>query len=182
MKRPTGIVAAIVAVGFVAWGGDGALAKSHGEPGEAMEGQAIAPGLAMPGMDPIRGRDLFASKGCVVCHAINGVGGEDAPALDADTMPAPMNPFEFAAKMWRGAEAMVYLQREELGEPIAFDGAELADIIAFVHDAEAQRQFSASDIPAGVRDLMHHMEDGDDDHGDADEDQEAAEDRDEAHD
>ncbi|MCT8973691.1 cytochrome c [Microbaculum marinisediminis] len=175
MKCPTGIAAAIVAVGLVAWGGDGALAKSHGDPGDALEEQAIAPGLTMPQMDPVRGRDLFASKGCVVCHAINGVGGEDAPALDADTMPVPMNPFEFAAKMWRGAEAMVYLQREELGEPIVLDGAELADIIAFVHDAEAQRRFSDADIPSGIRNLMHHMEEDDEHHEDDD-------DREEAHD
>src|SRR3546814_3672335 len=74
----------------------------------------MGPGLMMPSMDAARGRQLFASKGCVVCHSVNGVGGENAPPLDASTMSMPMNPFEFAARMWRGAEAMVALQREEL--------------------------------------------------------------------
>src|SRR3546814_13658069 len=76
----------------------------------------------MPSMEAAVGRQLFASKGCGVCHSGNGVGGEDAPPLDASTMSMPMNPFEFAARMWRGAEAMVALQREELGEPIELTG------------------------------------------------------------
>ena len=94
-----------------------------------MEGQMMGSqpsvGLLMPMMNPARGRELFASKGCVVCHSVNGVGGEDARPLDASTMDMPMNPFEFAARMWRGAEAMIYLQQEELGEQIEFTGAEL---------------------------------------------------------
>jgi len=83
-----------------------------------MDQGMMSPGLEMPAMDPARGRRLFASKGCVVCHSVNGVGGEDAPPLDASTMNPRMNPFEFAAKMWQGAEPMIYLQREELGEQI----------------------------------------------------------------
>lgn len=127
----------------------------QGMPGQGMMGQGM---LQMPQMDPARGRKLFASKGCVVCHSINGVGGEDAPALDASTMPRPMNPFEFTAKMWRGAEAMIYLQREELGEQIEFTGDELADIIAFVHHPGEQAKFSEDDIPPRIEGLMHHME------------------------
>jgi cytochrome c len=122
---------------------------------QEMMGQSM---LRMPQMDPARGRKLFASKGCVVCHAVNGVGGTDAAPLDASTMPGMMNPFEFAAKMWRGAEAMIYLQREELGEQIEFNGDELADIVAFVHHPEEQKKFSESDIPPEIEGLMHHME------------------------
>lgn len=130
-------------------------ATMHG--GTAAQQHMMAPGLAMPSMEPARGRKLFASKGCVVCHSVNGVGGQDARALDASTMPMPMNPFEFAAKMWRGAEAMVALQREELGEPIQLAGDELADIIAFVHHVDEQKKFSESDIPPRIKDLMGHM-------------------------
>jgi cytochrome c len=118
-----------------------------------MMGQMMGPGLMMPEMDAARGRKLFASKGCVVCHSVNGVGGP-APSLDAATMPLPMNPFEFAARMWRGAEAMVALQRAELGEPITLTGQELADIIAFVHDAEEQKKFTEADIPHEMEDMM----------------------------
>ncbi len=111
-------------------------------------------------MDPTRGRRLFASKGCVTCHSVNGIGGKHAPRLDVATMEPLMNPFEFAAKMWRGAEAMIYLQREELGEKIEFSGDELADIIAFVHHAEEQAKFSETDIPPRIKKLMKHLEEG----------------------
>jgi mono/diheme cytochrome c family protein len=138
-----------------------------------------AGGLLMPDFDATRGRALFAAKGCVVCHSINGIGGEDAPALDYDPSTGPMDPFEFAAKMWRGAEPMIYMQQDELGNQIELDGAELAAIIAFAHDADEQAAFSESDIPENILDLMHegsdeHMDDEAD--GDHDEVVDAAED------
>ena len=111
-------------------------------------------GLLLPIMNPAHGRVLFASKGCVVCHSINGVGGKDAPALDASTMTGPMNPFDFAAKMWQGAAAMIKMQQHELGKQIEFSGAELADIIAFAHDAKEQKKFSKADIPQKIKKLM----------------------------
>jgi cytochrome c len=153
-----------VLIGAIALGtpvGRPAEAASHGQKGTPSAGMMaqhmVSPGLMMPSMDAERGKKLFASKGCVVCHSINGVGGEDAPPLDASTMPMPMSPFEFSAKMWRGAEAMVALQREELGEPIELSGQDLADIVAFVHHAEVQKEFSDADIPPRVKDLMGHM-------------------------
>lgn len=143
-----------------------AYAASHtGSQGSEMMGHTMSPGLMMPSMDSARGRKLFASKGCVVCHSVNGVGGEDAPPLDASSMTLPMSPFEFAARMWRGAEAMVALQREELGEPIELTGQELADIIAFVHHAEEQKKFTDADIPHNIMDAMkgaHGHEEGTD--------------------
>ncbi len=114
------------------------------------------PNMRMPSMNPTRGRRLFVSKGCVACHAINGVGGHDAANLDAHTMQPMMNPFEFAAKMWRMAPAMIYAQEEALGEQILFTGDELADIIAFVHNDEAQHGFSRADLTPEARKMMHH--------------------------
>ncbi len=118
--------------------------------------------MLMPLMNPERGRKLFASKGCVVCHAVNGVGGEDAPPLDFDNTNGYMNPFDFAAKMWGGAEAMIYLQQEELGEQINLTGQELADIIAFAHSPSEQSKFSMADIPPRIRDMMHHRDEDED--------------------
>ncbi len=114
------------------------------------------PNLRMPSMNPKRGRRLFVSKGCVACHAINGVGGHDATNLDAHTMQPMMNPFEFAAKMWRMAPAMIYAQEEALGEQILFTGDELADIIAFVHNDEAQHDFGEADLTPEARTMMQH--------------------------
>ncbi|MGI9415949.1 MAG: c-type cytochrome, partial [Hyphomicrobiales bacterium] len=84
-------------------------------------------------------------------------------ALDAENMALPMNPFDFAARMWRGAEAMIALQRNDLGNLIQLSGQELADIIAFVHDAEEQKKFSEADIPQRILDVMSEV------HGDKNE-------------
>ena len=56
-------------------------------------------GLVLPTMDAVAGRKLFASKGCVLCHSINRVGGTGASALDASLMANPMNRFDFAANI-----------------------------------------------------------------------------------
>ena len=133
-----------------------ALAETH-DPGMMM----MSSGLILPQMDAEEGRTLYASKGCVVCHSINGVGGTDAPMLDAEFMDTPMNPFEFAARMWRGADAMVELQRDELGDVIDLNGEELAAIIAFVHSTEEQAKFSEADIPEEIEAMMEHAEEED---------------------
>ena len=130
---------------------------------------AMSSGLVLPRMDSAEGRELFVSKGCVVCHSINGVGGVDAPMLDAEFMDLPMSPFDFAARMWMGAEAMVELQRDELGDVIYLDGEELAAIIAFVHDAGEQAMFSDDEIPPEIEAMMAHADD-DDAHADDEED------------
>ena len=103
------------------------------------------PNMRMPDMNPLRGRKLFVSKGCVACHAINGVGGHDATNLDTH-----------AAKMWAMAPAMIYAQEEALGGQILFTGEELADIVAFVHNDEAQHDFSEIDLTPEARKMMRH--------------------------
>lgn len=124
--------------------------------GTTIQPDPMGRGMLMPMMNPARGRKLFASKGCVVCHSVNGIGGKDAPPLDASTMAPLMNPFEFAARMWNGAEPMIYMQQEELDAQIEFSGDELADIIAFAHHLGEQRKFSEADIPPRIRELMKH--------------------------
>ncbi len=123
----------------------------------SMLGDWSGPRLIMPMMNSARGRKLFASKGCVTCHAINGVGGEDAPPLDAHTMQLFMSPYEFVARMWRGAATMIALQEEMMGERIDFTGEELADITAFAHDEEEQHKFSEADIPPAIMAMMDHV-------------------------
>lgn len=111
-------------------------------------------GLALPPMDAGRGRDVFLQKGCVVCHSVNKVGGDVGPSLNAADMPRPMNAFEFAARMWRGAQAMTVMQQEEFGEVVDLDGQELADLVAFAHDANEQKKLTLKQVPKQFRDKI----------------------------
>lgn len=154
-----GLFAVIAAVTAGEVDGDRAWAQEQGGGQQkAGHGMSIGRGMVLPEMNAAHGRQLFAAKGCVVCHSVNGVGGKDGPAMDASTMELPMNPFEFAARMWGGAEAMVALQRNELGAQISLTGDELGDLIAFVHDAEEQKKFSEADIPPDIMKAMGNME------------------------
>jgi cytochrome c len=137
---------------------------------QMMQQHMMGPGLIMPSMDPVNGRKLFASKGCIVCHSVNGIGGTDAASLDAATMTGMTNPFDFVASMWRGAQPMIDLQGEELGGQIEFTGQELADIIAFLHHAEEQKKFSEDDIPPNIKAAMAKMEQGEVDEQESDKD------------
>ncbi len=161
---------AALVFGLVFVMGAGAVSASNGEPHPAQisdemshTGFALENGLAIPAFDADKGRELFASKGCVVCHTVNGIGGEDAPEFNAEWMDSSMNAFEFAANMWRGAGAMIAMQDSELGGQIELDGTELAAIIAFVHSGSEQKKFSQADIPHATEEMMHGMRG----HGDA---------------
>ena len=170
----------IVGLGLVLALGVNSQARAHGDEKHAEAQEQVAPTVAaseegehmtmgsdrmsspgmsnmrMPSMNPRRGRQLFVAKGCVACHAINGVGGHDATNLDAHTMQPMMNPFEFAAKMWAMAPAMINAQEEALGEQILFTGEELADIVAFVHNDETQHDFGEGDLTDQARKMMDH--------------------------
>ncbi len=119
--------------------------------------------LIMPIMSPERGRKIFVNKGCVTCHSINGVGGEDAPAMDEHTQEKLVNPFAFSAKMWDHASGMIAAQKDELGEQLNFTGKDLADITAFIHDKDAQNNFGEKDLTPKIKKIMKKMEAGDDD-------------------
>lgn len=123
------------------------------------QGTLVAPGLVLPPMNAENGKHLFASKGCVVCHEINGIGGRDAASLDEKTMTPIMNPFDFFAKMWLGAMPMIAMQNHELGHQIELTGQDLADIVAFVHNRTVQQTFSEKDIPDEIKALMKKDQD-----------------------
>ena len=107
--------------------------------------------IVIPLPNPDRGRFLFASKGCVVCHSINGVGGHAGPELDPDTDDADIYPLDFAARMWRGAQAMTALQSMEFGYQIDLTGQEIADIAAFIASPQQRESFSEEDVPELLR-------------------------------
>lgn len=118
------------------------------------DGAAAPIGLVLPKMDSKRGRELYVSKGCVVCHSINGVGGEDAAPLDASTMDPAMNPFEFFARMWQGTKPMIAMQEDRMAQQVELTAEELAAIVAFVHDGAMQKSFSKTEIPENIEHLI----------------------------
>ena len=145
---------ALATAGVILFTAGGAAAASHSADadGEA-DGQRVR-GFIVPFADSARGRQLFVGKGCVICHAINGVGGKAAPPLDADPDVQHADIFDFAARMWRGAPTMFVLQEMELGYQIDMTGEELAHIAGFVYDLEEQKRFSDDDVPELIRDWM----------------------------
>jgi len=108
----------------------------------------------LPFADPELGRQLFVGKACVVCHSVNGTGGQVGPPLDANASRPYVDPFDMAARMWRGAPTMLLLQEMALGYQIDLTGKELANIARFLQDLETQKSFNSNDIPQRIRDLM----------------------------
>jgi len=132
----------------------------HEEESNVADHEVIANTLRMPMMNSAVGRELFASKGCVACHSVNGVGGEDASPLDAHNMDEGMNPFDMAAKMWMMAPYMIEAQEEALGEQILFTGEELANIVAFLHDDAEQHEFTEASLTPEILKMMDHAHEG----------------------
>ena len=156
MTRTSCLIAAAVALILASLG----LPAQAGHEHEDKKAAAGRSNIVMPIMNSMHGKKLFVSKGCVTCHAVNGVGGHDAPTMDVHAEMRNVNPFDFAAKMWNHAPGMLAAQEEAFGETVTFLGYELADIIAFVHDDEAQHTFQESDITPKIRSKMnHHHED-----------------------
>ena len=120
--------------------------------GCAAETPAADNALVTHALNAERGREIFVSKGCVICHAVNGIGGKAAPNLDAQTEFQNTDPLEFAARMWRGAPAMVELQSLELGYTIWLEASDIADLAAFSASAEEQGQLTFDSIPQATRD------------------------------
>lgn len=136
--------------------GDKAAAKPPAYEPSATEKMLAEPPVALPVEWPTpnarRGRIMFVSRGCVICHQVNGVGGKAAPALDAPAELKNFDPLEFSARMWRGAPAMTALQSVELGYVIQLDAQDIADLAAFASTTEEQSLLTLETVPETLRD------------------------------
>ena len=107
------------------------------------EGDSSAAAILLPQLDADRGRRLFVDRACVVCHAVNDVGGKAGPSFDAVGDRNHVDVLAFAAGMWRGADPMIVLQAMELGYQIELTGQDLGDLAAFGTRQECPERFFA---------------------------------------
>jgi cytochrome c2 len=80
--------------------------------------------------DPGHGRELFNSKSCVACHAVQGRGGHTGPDLAAGRQ-SPLSMVQFAGVMWNHSPQMYQAMNIRGIERPRFAGQEMADLMAF---------------------------------------------------
>lgn len=68
-------------------------------------GAVFAATRTLPVGDAQRGRALFSSRRCLVCHSVNGEGGRTAPDL-AQAVGPGFSPYQLAALLWNHAPKM----------------------------------------------------------------------------
>ncbi|MBI4635785.1 MAG: c-type cytochrome [Candidatus Rokubacteria bacterium] len=91
---------------------------------------APAQPLFSPTQDPLAGSRVFGGKGCVKCHAVNGVGGKVGP--DLGRIARPRSFYDLAASLWNHAPRMADRMRQ-LGIPRPrLDPRETGDLVAFL--------------------------------------------------
>jgi len=96
----------------------------------ATGGPEEGPVYALPGR-PEAGRQLFAAKRCIECHAVGGVGGRVGPDLVARGVR--QSPVEFATTIWNKAPAMAAAMKPRGIALPQLSPAEMADIVAYLY-------------------------------------------------
>jgi cytochrome c2 len=76
------------------------------------------------------GWQVFQAR-CMQCHAVRGNGGNSGPELGPDK-ELPLSTTQFASVLWNHAPAMLRLSQEKGISAPTLDGAELADLAAFL--------------------------------------------------
>ena len=112
----------------------------------------LAPGTGGPEEGPLyvlpgraeSGRQLFAEKRCVECHAVGGAGGRVGP--DLVERGVRQSPTEFAATIWNKAPAMAAaMQSRGISLP-QLAPEQMADIVAYLYSV---RYFASGSVQQG---------------------------------
>lgn len=95
------------------------------------------------------GSRVFGSKGCIECHAVNGLGGQIGP--DLARLPEAQTFYDLAAGMWNHLPQMsTTMEQLGIAQP-RLDADEVADLIAFLFTLD---YFDAPGDPATGRQLF----------------------------
>ena len=102
-----------------------------------------------PTQNALAGSRVFGSKGCVECHAIDGLGGQIGP--DLARLPEAQSFYDLAAGLWNHLPQMsTTMARLGIAQP-RLDADEVADLIAFLFTLD---YFDAPGDPARGRQLF----------------------------
>jgi len=109
----------------------------------ATAGPEEGPLYVLPGNAEV-GRQLFAEKRCVECHAVGGAGGRVGP--DLVERGVRESPLEFAATIWNKAPAMAAaMQPRGISVP-QLTPEQMADIVAYLYSV---RYFAGGSVQQG---------------------------------
>lgn len=86
------------------------------------------------GGDPRTGSLLFQKKGCVQCHAVNGVGGRLAPDLGVRALPRS-GLDELVSAMWNHAPRMWEVMRKQKLPYPSLSRQDMAHLFAYMYTA-----------------------------------------------
>lgn len=93
-------------------------------------GDVAAQALFPAAHDPLAGSRVFGAKGCVRCHAVNGVGGKIGP--DLGRIARPRSFYDLAAALWNHTGGMAERMRQHGIARPQLDRTEMGDLVAFL--------------------------------------------------
>jgi mono/diheme cytochrome c family protein len=109
----------------------------------ATGGPEEGPLYVLPGR-PESGRQLFAEKRCIECHAVGGAGGRVGPDLVERGLRE--SPMEFAATIWNKAPAMAAVMQSKGISVPQLAPEQMADIVAYLYSV---RYFASGNVQQG---------------------------------
>lgn len=116
----------------------------------ATEGRRVsawAQEAVSPTQNPLAGSDVFEEKGCMACHAVNGLGGTVGP--DLGQVPRRRSFYELAASLWNHVPKMETWMAEYGIDQRQMNAHEAADLIGFLFTVD---YFDApGDVAVGKR-------------------------------
>lgn len=108
---------------------------------------ARAQDASSPTQNPLAGSEVFEAKGCMACHAVNGLGGNVGP--DLGRIPRRRSFYELAASLWNHVPKMETWMAEYGIDQRTMDAREAADLISFLFTVD---YFDApGDVAVGKR-------------------------------
>lgn len=104
-------------------------------PGDQVSVTAIPPAAIG---NAARGKEVWNSKGCTMCHSFQGSGGKDAPPLDYMSGDLSVQSIAgMSGTIWNHLPAMLPRFREEKIPFPTMSPDEMADLIAYLHTGSA---------------------------------------------